>query len=141
MAQGNDQYLTEVTIRLWMRDNDPEANKLLDDYEFSPEELRLAMTLCQDYWNETPPFLSPMDYTQSPFRFHLLQGAVSQLLFMAAHRFRRNSLPYSAGGVSVQDQEKEKAYEAAGDRLWQQYRDWVARVKLALNVGQGWGYG
>ena len=87
---GSNTYLTNLDVRIWLRDNDPDANFLLDDFEFSPEEIRTAMTLAVDKWNETPPYLRNYDYDKFPYRFHLLQGTAGNLLFMAAHRFRRN---------------------------------------------------
>lgn len=136
---GNDSYLTDLDVRIWLRDNDPDANVLLDTFEFEPEEIRHAMTLTVDYYNETPPFLGRYDYDKFPWRFHLLQGTAANLLFMAAHRYRRNHLNYSAGGVSVDDQNKYQQYDAAGDKLWAEYKSWVSTAKKAANAEQGWG--
>ena len=138
--KGKRQYLTENDVRMWLRDNSPEDNLLLDDYEFSADEIQSAMTYCQDYWNETPPYIGNMDFTETPFRYHLLQGTAAQLLFMASNRFRRNALSYSAGGLTVQDQEKFGAYEGAASRLWAAYHEWVAQNKRSLNMARGWGY-
>lgn len=140
MIVGNNQYLTEHDVRLWLRDNAPDLNYLLDDFEFTSEEITAAMTACQDYWNETPPYLTTSDYTRTPYRFHLLQGTCANLLFMAAHRFRRNSLNYAAGGLTVQDQEKSGVYDEAAGRMWDQFKAWVAQNKLAINISNGWGY-
>lgn len=136
---GNKNYLTDIDVRIWLRDNDPDENHLLDDVEFSAEEIRTAMTLTVDYYNETPPFLGNYDYDKFPWRFHLLQGTAANLLYMAAHRYRRNHLNYSAGGVSVDDQNKFQQYDAAGDRLWSEYKSWVSASKKAANAEQGWG--
>lgn len=140
MATGNAQYLNEHDVRMWLRDNCPESNTLINDYEFSKEEIVSAMTYCQDYWNELPPYVGNFDYTVIPFRFHLLQGTCAQLLYMAGHQFRRNALNYSAGGLTVQDQEKAEVYDTAATRLWEQYKAWVQQNKHAINVGMGWGY-
>lgn len=136
---GNKQYLTDVDVRIWLRDNDPDSNVLIDDFEWSSEEIRHAMTLAVDYYNETPPYVGRYDYDKFPSRFHLLQGAAANLLFMAAHSYRRNHLNYSAGGVSVDDQNKYQQYDAAGDKLWRDYKDWVASSKKAANINAGWG--
>lgn len=135
---GNDTYLTDVDVRIWLRDNDPEANVLLDDFEFSTEEIRTAMTLVADYWNETPPYLGSYDYDKFPYRYALLKGTAANLLFMAAHRFRRNQLNYNAGGLTVDDQNKYQQYDAAGARLWDEFKGWVAQTKKSLNAEQGW---
>ena len=136
-GKGNSSYLTDLDVRIWLRDNDPEANKLLDDFEFTPEEIRTAMTLTVDYWNDQPPYIRSYDYDKFPYRSQLLTGTAANLLFMAAHKFRRDSLQYSAGGLTIQDQEKYQQYDTAGGSLWGQYQDWVTRNKRALNAEQG----
>ena len=137
MASGSDTFLVENDIRFWLRDNEPELNTLLDDYEFSPEEIRQALTYAQDYWNEQPPYIGCIDYDRNPFRFHLLQGTVANLLFMAANRYRRNHLSYSAGGLTVDDQNKGQAYDAAASRLWEEYKQWVRMNKRSINASNG----
>lgn len=137
MAKGSNTYLTDLDIRIWLRDNDPEANLLLQDFEFSPEEIRTALTLTVDYWNDQPPFIQNYDYDRFPWRSQLLRGAAGNLLFMAANLYRRNALQYSAGGLSIQDQEKYQQYESASQRLTDAYHDWVIRSKRSLNVEQG----
>jgi hypothetical protein len=42
MPSGNDTFLSEMDVRIFLRDLDPAANKLLDDYEFKQEEIRTA---------------------------------------------------------------------------------------------------
>ena len=136
---GNAGFLTDVDVRIWLRDNDPEANLLLDDFEFSAEEIRTAMTLTVDYWNETPPWVGSYDYDKFPYRYALLKGTAANLLFMGAHRFRRNQLSYNAGGLTVDDQNKYQQYDSAGARLWEEYKQWVAQAKRSINVDLGWG--
>jgi hypothetical protein len=135
---GSNTYLTDLDVRIWLRDNDPEANNLLDDFEFSPEEIRTAMTLTVDYWNDTPPYIKNYDYDKFPYRSKLLAGTAANLLFIAANRFRRNSLQYNAGGMSIADQEKHQLYDAAGARLWEEYKMWVVFNKRAINAETGW---
>ena len=65
---GNDNFLTDMDIRIWLRDVDPEANVLLDDFEFGAEEIRTAQTLTVDYWNETPPAIIGYNYDKFPYR-------------------------------------------------------------------------
>ena len=117
MAIGSKTYLTDLDIRIWLRDNDPSANTLLDDFEFSPEEIRTAMTLAVDYYNDQPPYIRNYDYNKFPWRSQLLMGTAANLLFIAANRYRRNALQYSAGGLTIQDQAKHQEYDSAGSRL------------------------
>ncbi len=135
---GNDTFLTDMDVRIWLRDNDPEANNLLLDYEYTPEEIRTAMTLAVDYYNDRPPYIKNYDYDKFPWRSQLLTGTAANLLFMAGHRFRRNALQYSNGGLSVADQEKYQQYDSAGARLWEEYKAWVVDHKRAVNATIGW---
>lgn len=136
---GNDRFLTDLDIRIWLRDNEPAANTLLDDYEFTPEELRTAITLAVDYWNETPPPLVTYDYPEFPFRFHLLKGTCANLLFIAANHYRRNFMQYNVPGASIAPMNKAPEYDAAGQKLWEEYKLWVAQKKRAMNIEQGFG--
>ena len=135
--QCGDTFLVENDIRFWLRDNEPELNTLLDDYEFTPEEIRQALTYAQDYWNEQPPYIGNIDYDRNPFRFNLLKGTVGNLLAIAANRYRRNHLQYQAGGLTVDDDNKAQAYDAASARLWEEYKLWVRQNKRSINASNG----
>lgn len=139
MAIGNKQTVDNSMVRTWLRDRDPQANLLLDDFEFDDEEIHIARVITIDYYNETPPFTGRFNSSQIGSRYHLMMGICGQLMYMAANRFRRNELPMQAGGVSINDQGKAPQYDAAGDRLWSTYIRWVNTNKTAANVAQGWG--
>ena len=62
----------------------------------------------------------------------------ANLLFIAANRFRRNSLKYQAGGAAIADQEKFAEYDAAGARLWADYKAWVTQHKRSMNAEMGY---
>jgi len=136
---GNNQYLTDLDVRIFLRDNNPAANKLLDDYEFTPEELRTAMTLAVDAWNERPPLIVRYDYPEFPYRYNLLKGTAANLLFIVANSYRRNKLNYNIPGGSIGDQDKAPEYDKAGDNLWKEYLQWIDHMKRALNIEQGFG--
>lgn len=136
---GNTGFLSDLDIRMFLRDNSPEENLLLDDFEFTPEEIRSASTYAVDYWNESPPQLRGYDVHRFPWRFALLQGTCGNLLFMAAHRYRRNELEYNAGGLAINDQNKARQYDAAGDKLWKEYKEWCMLKKREMNSEMGWG--
>lgn len=136
---GNTGFLSEMDVRIWLRDSDPSANLLLDDFEFGQEEIRTASTLAVDAWNEEAPAIVSYELYNFPYRFALLRGTAANLLFMAAHRYRRNKLNYAVPGGAVNDQDKDREYDAAGERLWQAYVDWVRRKKRSINIERGWG--
>lgn len=138
---GNNGYLSDMDIRVFLRDHDPAANLLLQDLEFTPEELRTAQTLAVDFWNEEPPNMPRFNYTlyNFPFRYNLLVGTCAKLAAIAEIAFRRNKLKAAIAGGAVDDQNKDAEYGAAATRLWEEYTGWVRRKKRELNMGQGWG--
>ena len=137
---GNDAPMTDMEVRIFLRDTHPEDNILIDDFEFSPEEIRTAMNITVDRWNDTPPDIYRYDYDKFPYRSILLLGVASNLLSMAAHRYRRNSLQINAGGAAVNDQEKAGQYDQAAIRLSQECLQAIRTKKRELNSNLGWGW-
>ena len=138
--KGNDAPMTDMEVRIFLRDTDPDANILIDDLEFKPEEIRTAMNLAVDRWNDTPPDIYRCDYDHFKYRSILLLGVAANLLFMAARRFSRNSMQINAGGTSVNDQAKAGEYDHASERLRQEFLQAIRMKKRELNAGQGWGF-
>ena len=138
--KGNDAPMTDMEVRIFLRDKDPVANILLDDLEFSPEEIRTAMNLAMDRWNDTPPDIYRCDYDHFKYRSILLLGVASILLYMAARRYSRNSIQINAGGTSVNDQAKSAEYDQASERLNQEFQRAVRMKKRELNANMGWGF-
>lgn len=127
-------------IRLHLRDSSPAESYLLEHLMFDDAEIALAITRPVQFWNEVPPPLSQMYSTQNfPYRYHWLEGICANLFLMVAEQFRRNQLSYQAGGVALDDQNKEGAYERAGQMRWQAYRDWVRGAKASINLESCYG--
>ena len=136
--KGSTGYVTDMDIRIFMRDH-PATNKLLMDYEFTPEEIRTAQTFCVDKWNDMPPMLNSFTVETFPFRWAFLVGTTANLLTMAAHKFRRDNLTYQVPGGSIDDQNKAPIYDAAAQRLGAEFNDWMTRTKTQINLTQCWG--
>lgn len=135
---GSTGFITDLDIRIFMRDH-PATNKLLMDYEFTPEEIRTAATLVVDKWNDTPPFINNFRIDSFPFRWAYIVGTTANLLTMAAHAFRRNHLPYTTTGGSIDDQNKFGQYDAAAAQLGAEFNDWMRNTKVTINLQQCWG--
>jgi len=122
-------------IRLSLRDNSPADNTLLDDVEFDAAEISQAVLRPLQYWNEIPPPIRPIQTTKTfPFREMWLLGIQGYLLEMAAHHYRRNQLAYSAGGISVDDKNKEQYYSNAAARTLQRFQDMARAKKIEINI-------
>lgn len=127
-------------IRLHLRDSSPNESFLIENLMFDDAEIALAIARPVQYWNEIPPPLNMTFNTQNfPFRYHWLEGICANLFLMVAEQFRRNQLAYSAGGVQVDDQNKEGSYERAGQTRWQAYREWVRATKASINLESCYG--
>jgi hypothetical protein len=132
--------LSIAEIRLHLRDSAPGESYLLENLMFDDAEIALAIARPVMYWNEVPPPLGRNYSTQNfPFRYHWLEGICANLFMMVAEQFRRNQLSYQAGGIAVDDQNKEGSYERAGQTRWQAYREWVRATKASINLESCYG--
>ena len=139
--------LTITDIRMFLADN-PATNMLIDDYEWTEDEINSAIRLTVDKWNETNPpvgvftvddVVADVD-DEFPYRYHFLIGACSMLLRIAANKYRRNRLKYNIGGGSIDDQDKEIEYTKAAGALTDEFNSWMIREKVRLNINAGWGF-
>lgn len=126
-------------VRLHLRDTDPSESYLLDNLAFSDEEIAMCMYLPVQYWNEIPPPIGTHTTVSFPYRYHWLMAIAGHLFLIAAEQQRRNNLAYSAGGVQVNDQNKEPNYEQAAQRRLTEYRDFVKRKKAEINLESAYG--
>lgn len=121
-------------IRMELMDTSSADNALLDDIEFSDDQLLNAIAKPIELWNETPPPIGVMTTRDFPYRGAWRRGIIAQLLLTAAHNYRRNMLQVQAGGVTVADKNKEREYLAAGRDLWQEYTAWLLNKKVEINA-------
>lgn len=127
-------------VRMMLMDSSASENLLLDDVEFSDEQLMLCLTEPVRLWNETPPPIRKFNTRNFPFRQNWMSGVLGRLHIMAANHYRRNLFKHSAAGVSVNDRDKEKEYLAEGTRLWDEYRAWLFNKKVEINMQGFSGY-
>lgn len=122
-------------IRLHLRDNGPEDNLLLDTVDFDMSEIAASIMRPLHYFNEAlPPLSKNYDTTNFPYRWHWLEAICANLFSLAAEHYRRNFLPYSAGGVNLDDKNKYNQYMQASQLREQNWKEWVLRKKAQLNA-------
>lgn len=126
-------------IRMELMDTCPDANYLLDELEFTDADILHAIRKAVDVFNELPPPIGGYPYDTFPFRAHWMKASVGFLLQAVAHKYRRNRLQYSAGGVTIADQEKAEEYFSVGKRLEQEYMEWAIQRRIIMNVQSGYG--
>lgn len=122
-------------LRQAIMDNGSAENLLLDDVEFHDDQIAYAVGKPLAYWNETPPPLKrTMDTRIFPFREAWTNAICGHLFMIAAHNYRRNHLPYNAGGVAVDDRNKEPQYLQMGTKLLEEWKDFVRTKKYEINT-------
>lgn len=123
-------------IRMTLLDFDA-SNSLLRDFEFDGADIANAVIRPVRMWNEMPPPIGLFNTKTFPFREIWLLGIQSFLLEAAAHRFRRNDLPYAGGNVTVNDMGKEPNYARAAASYKQQFVELLQRKKIEINHTRG----
>jgi|3_EtaG_2_1085321.scaffolds.fasta_scaffold69353_2 hypothetical protein len=138
LAQGvtTNRPLSIAEVRLSLRDY-PASNTLLDEVEFSDEEIIWALTRPVDIWNSTPPDIGNYDYNNFPWRAAHLDGTIGELLAVSAHHYMRNELPYQSAGLSVNDKAKASNYLQLSENLKAKFVAFVERKKYELNIAGG----
>lgn len=129
-------------IRNAVRDY-PKANKLLGDYEYSVSEIASAVSRAVSRWNNTPPPLAGVYATTATWwigsKANLLDGILAELYEMAGAYFRRGHLPYSAGGLQVDDMAKFNEYLQAASYHRKRFDEWTVMVRTRTNMEQAFG--
>lgn len=136
-------------VRVFLRDSSPEDNYLLSELEFDLTEIVESMIRCIDHFNSAqPPIVQKFDTSTFPNPVVLLNGTMGYLYQIAAKHYRRNHLPYSAGGMSIDDKNKAAEYEQMGAQMVAEYQQWVKNKKAQFNAqnwngsfGSGYEYG
>ena len=107
---------------------------------FSDAQIAFAVTRPIDYWNETPPvFNKKYSAADFPYKYHWINATIGELYSMAAQNYLRNSLSYQAHGVAVNDKDKAKHFMQISQEYKAEYKEWVSREKVQLNVNAAYG--
>ena len=120
-------------IRIHLRDTSFE-NDLLGDVEFDDAEIIACIVRPIEQWNETSPDVAYFTADTFPFRHHWLDAISARLLRIAAHWYRRNNFQSTQGGISIADRAKEREYMAAAKELENEWKEFILRKKLEINL-------
>lgn len=126
-------------VRQALLDHGGAENSLLDDVEFTDDQIAMALTRPVQQWNETPPPIPNTDTRLFPFREAWLKAVCGYLLVTAAHNYRRNYLNTSVGGINVDDKQKEGQYLQSGMMLLEEWKNFIQNKKIQLNLKYAYG--
>ena len=135
---ADPSIITANDIRLFMIDKTADDNYLLDDTDFTDEEINQAHTLAISKYNSTLPILGEMN--ELP-RYEAIIGTTAILLRMKAINMVRNRLDYqNKSGTAVQDKNKGAEYLALAKDMMAEFDSRIKGLKVHLNVEATYGY-
>jgi hypothetical protein len=118
-------------------------NDLLQQVEFSTDDIVHAMIRPVKIFNETTPRLRRYQYSlwNFPYYENWLIGTAAELLRIAAIHYTRNKLLASHGGIDGDEKRRDRDYLQLAEMYRQEYRNWCHAEKQSLNSGPGQGWG
>jgi len=126
-------------VRTLIRDSSPVENEILGARQFGIEEYAQAAVATVRLWNDTPPFIGDLTTKNFPSHNIYLHGMCYFLYDMLVEWYRKNRLPYSAGGVNIDDMNKLQEYMVEVQRRGQELRLLIQRSKSSINLVGGFG--
>jgi hypothetical protein len=132
------QMPTLDEVRLSLRDNDPQENELIENYDFGLPELCYAITRTIKFWNAQPPLIAATNTTGGLDPEVWLTGTHLYLFELAEEHYRRNRLPYQAGQTNLDDKARSEEYNKAYQDRAERFRKMVIHRKVAMNMARGW---
>lgn len=131
-------------IRMFLRDvpgfipGSGSENVLLDDVEFSNEELALAIRLAVSRFNSMNPPIRHLVAEQIPLDI-LLYGVAMFLINAESFRQLRNQTSVPDGETAIGIDDKHQAYAALKQRLSDEFTAQATSWKVAKNMAACWG--
>jgi hypothetical protein len=132
--------VTVEQVRRFMRDY-PDKNILLEDVEFTQEEVNQALDLATSAWNSIPPLLYITTTTwPAGTEYLLLLGTAWNLLLGGTFTQLRNQATYQDGDIApIGIDDKFPLYQSFGQQLRSEWWQQVQQVKAALNLQAAYG--
>ncbi len=132
--------LTIQDVRTHLRD-DPDTNFLIGEEEFSEKQIKLAIDLTFQAFNEAPPILTGFNEGNLPeiLRDVILVGVLSKIYRGKALEQERNRLAYSDGGINVNISDRAQFYLTVSQQFQADFEQRSARWKHWINLEQAYG--
>lgn len=144
-TKGSNEHgprtVTCMDVRLAIMDMSASANELLGDLEFSDAQILHAVQRCIDQWEEMPPDLTVhYNATNFPWPESLVTGVVGVLLMEKAYQFMRNKMNYSAGGFTLDQNDKGGTYIQLAQAATMEWKNFINTRKGSLNAEEAFGF-
>lgn len=130
--------LTLMEVRMVLADACPSQNKLLDALEFSDEEIAIFIRRAVDEFNEKYEPRTTYTCLTFPWRYHWSLATAGYALRAKAIQLERNNLTYSAGGVTVNDDDYANSYQRFAAELLEEWQRFIVSMKRTININDGY---
>jgi hypothetical protein len=113
-------------------------NDLLDQVEYSTDDIVNAMVWPVAKFNELPPQLRRYRFTLMNFPYYdnWLIGTASELLRISVFHLTRNKLLSSHGGIQGDEKGRDMEYLRLATQYREEYLQWARFAKASLNLSQ-----
>jgi hypothetical protein len=130
------------TLRVSLGDSDQNESELLSTNMYSTTDIAASVVRAIQFWNDLPPSSRTFRYStlNFPHQSLLIEGAQAFLFQAVVEQFRKNRLPYQAGGIALDDQNKIQEYHTASIQMLQSFREQAINLKAQMNVNRGFAY-
>ena len=126
--------LTIQEIRTTLHDTNFDEKHLLNDIEFQPDEMVLAIVTPIREFNETPPRVARYSVDNFPYRESWKKATIAHLYRMAANHHRQNQHRVQSPGLAYVDKDKEQTYMQAAEMLLQEWRAFSKSEQVRKNM-------
>tara|TARA_R110000851_G_scaffold9067_2_gene34224 strand:+ start:2006 stop:2440 length:435 start_codon:yes stop_codon:yes gene_type:complete len=131
--------LTVEMIREHIQDY-PEKNRLLCEYEFSDDEICIAIRGATSQYNTYPPHhIRLQESFPDNFNELMMQGTLAKMFRGKAFQQFRNQLNFQDGGASGGLNDKGQPYSQLAENLQAKFRANCLTLKKSINYGDGFG--
>jgi len=130
--------ITVEDVRIFIKDY-AGLNQLKGETEFSAPQIERAIDFTINDFNSTPPPIRPISKNNIPYLELLLLGVVGHLYTGVAFHEKRNQLPVTTGGISIDDSSRAASYTQLAANLLSVYDRKKKEIKISRNMSQGWG--
>lgn len=134
-------YILPEDVRFFLMDRTASENFLLEDLEFTDDEINSAMVLAADKYNSTAPLVNTYTSENFPYRFEMLLGASAILLRSKAVNMMRNNLNYqTSDGVAINDLDRRKEYFQLAQSFDEEFIARITKIKVSKNAEECYGW-
>lgn len=138
-APGNAGPPTIDTLRIAISSSDPFESLLTNELAYDLTDLCAAMVNTVEHWDTVGAPIGRHMTTTFPWQDLWILGVRAYIFRSIAEFYRRNQLPHSVAGVSLDDLNKEASYRQAWLDSFAEFDAKLKSRKYAINVNRVWG--